>query len=237
VQRRRPTGFADAYRIAEPVPGWLTEPQARVLHAAAGVVPPGGVAVEIGSHHGRSAIVLAAGLPDAAVLVAVDPFGAQWRYGGEGTEQAFRANLAAAGVDDRVDVRVTTSEAALADWDDPLDLVYVDGKHDALSLAHDLGWARHLRPGGRVFVHDAFSSVGVTLGLLAVLMRSRDLRYRGRTGSLAALERARPSLTDRLRLLGPLPWFGRNVVVKVLLRLRLRPAARLLGHHDTADPY
>ncbi len=237
MQRRRPTGFADAYRAAAPVPGWLTEPQARVLHAAAGAMPVGGVAVEIGSHHGRSAIVLAAGLPDDAVLVAVDPFGAHWRYGAEGTEQAFRANLTSAGVDDRVDVRVTTSEAALADWDDPLDLVYVDGQHDALSLAHDLDWARHLRPGGRMFVHDAYSSVGVTLGLLAVLLRSRDLRYRGRTGSLAALERARPGVADRLRLLGPLPWFARNVVVKVLLRLRLRPVARMLGHEGPDDPF
>ncbi len=36
---------------------------------------------------------------------------------------------------------------------------------------------------------------------------------------------------------GELPWFARNLVVKVLLRLRLRPVAALLGHHDTADPY
>ncbi len=237
MQRRRPVGFAAAYRSAEPVPGWLTEPQARVLHAAAGAVPDGGVAVEIGSHHGRSAIVLAAGLAPGARLVTVDPFGADWRYGQAGTEQAFRANLARAGVDDRVEVRVTTSEAALAQWSEPVDLVYVDGKHDALSLAHDLRWARHLPPGGRLFVHDAYASVGVTLGLLTTLLRSRDLRYLGRTGSLAALEKARPGRVDRLRLLGSLPWFVRNVVVKVLLRLRLRPLARLLGHPGADDPY
>ena len=38
-------------------------------------------------------------------------------------------------------------------------------------------------------------------------------------------------------MLAQLPWFLRNVVLKVLLRLRLRPAARLLGHHSPYDPY
>jgi hypothetical protein len=46
-----------------------------------------------------------------------------------------------------------------------------------------------------------------------------------------------PSPADRWRLLAELPWWLRNLVVKVLLRLRLRPLARLLGHRDAADPY
>ena len=42
---------------------------------------------------------------------------------------------------------------------------------------------------------------------------------------------------DRLRMLAELPWWLRNVGIKVLLRLRLYPLARLVGHHDRADPY
>ena len=42
---------------------------------------------------------------------------------------------------------------------------------------------------------------------------------------------------DRARLLAQLPWFVRNLTIKVLLRSRLTPVARLLGHDDTADPY
>ncbi len=38
-------------------------------------------------------------------------------------------------------------------------------------------------------------------------------------------------------MLAELPWWWRNVGIKVLLRLRLRPLARLAGHRDTADPY
>jgi hypothetical protein len=88
-----------------------------------------------------------------------------------------------------------------------------------------------------LLVHDAFSSLVVTLAVLRDAATTRSRRYVGRTGSLAVFEPVRPTATDRLRVLRELPWFGRNLVVKVLLRLRLRPAARLLGHRDTADPY
>lgn len=227
-------GFGDAFAQVASVAGWLTEDQARVLYDAARAAGPGARVLEVGSHHGRSTIVLA--LAGAAVT-AVDPFPDDWRYGAADTEQRCRANLARAGVTDRVDLRVATSREVRATWDTPLDVVYVDGKHDVWSVRDDLRWAGHVRDGGVVLVHDAFSSLGVTLGLLSVLPGSRRLRYAGRTGSLARLEVGRPTLTDRARLLAPLPWFARNLVVKVLLRLRLRPVARLLGHDDSADPY
>ena len=39
------------------------------------------------------------------------------------------------------------------------------------------------------------------------------------------------------RILRELPWWARNVVVKILLRLRLRAVARHLGHDGPYDPY
>ena len=43
---------------------------------------------------------------------------------------------------------------------------------------------------------------------------------------------------EAARILGELPWWVRNVAVKVLLRLRLRPLARVLfGHRGPYDPY
>lgn len=230
--------FEESFGIAAGIPGWLTREQARVLHDVATAVPPGGTVVEIGSHHGRSAVVLARALPQGGRLVAVDPFPEDWRYGSAGTEAVCRANLERAGVTDRVDLRVATSRAARDGWQGPIDVVYIDGKHDVLSLRDDLRWSAYVPDGGVVLVHDAFSSLGVTVGLLSVLPLARRLRYAGRTGSLALLEVGRPSAADRLRVLRPLPWFARNLMVKVLLRARLYPLARLLGHHDrTADPY
>ena len=69
------------------------------------------------------------------------------------------------------------------------------------------------------------------------MLPSRRLRYLDRTGSLARFEIAAVSRADRLRMLAELPWWLRNVAIKVLLRLRLYPLARLAGHHDRADPY
>lgn len=230
-------GFGAAFAAAEPIPGWLTRDQARDLYAAATAVPPGGRAVEIGSHHGRSAVVLAAGLPEGARLVAVDPFPDDWRYGAAGTEQEFRAHTERAGVSGAIELRVATSREVREGWAGRLDLVYVDGKHDFWTVRDDLHWAHLVTPGGWVFVHDAFSSLGVTTALLRDLLPSRSLRYVGRTGSLARLQVASPSWADRARLLAQLPWWLRNLVVKVCLRLRLRPLARVLGHRDAADPY
>lgn len=225
--------FEAAWGFASTVDGWLTEAQARTLYDLARAVAPGRV-VEIGSHLGRSTIVLAA---SGASVTAVDPFPDDWRYGRPDTERRMRTHLADAGVDSRVDVRVATSQEVRADWDRSVDMLYVDGKHDMWSCLDDLRWSRFLRPGDTVLVHDAFSSLGVTLALLRDTATTDRHRYVGRTGSLARFEIARPTPGDRLRVLREIPWFARNLVVKVLLRLRLRSLVRLLGHRDTADPY
>ena len=77
----------------------------------------------------------------------------------------------------------------------------------------------------------------MTLALLWWLVTDRRSRYLGRTGSLALYEMTPPTVSDRARVLGELPWFARNLLVKVLLRLRQRRLARLLGHTIAADPY
>jgi len=234
---RTDAAFDAAWSFASEIEGWLTEDQARALYRAARSLPPGATVVEIGSHQGRSTTVLAAGLPPRGRLVTVDPFDADWRYGGPATQQLLLAHLDAAGVRDRVEVLTTTSRAARAAYHGPVDLLYVDGKHDYWTVRDDLRWAARVPDGGVVLVHDAFSSLGVTLALLRTLPLGRRLVYAGRTDSLARLEVRRPTVADRLAAAHEVPWWIRNLVVKVLLRLRLTGLARVLGHHDTADPY
>jgi hypothetical protein len=69
----------------------------------------------------------------------------------------------------------------------------------------------------------------------------RGFRYARRTGSLAEYERTpvagRARARNALRQLAELPWFARNVAVKLALVARLRPLARLLGHRDAGWPY
>jgi hypothetical protein len=227
----------DLRRRVASIPGWLTLAQADLLSEHAAAVPEGGVVVEIGSHQGRSTVTLGGSVRTGARVVAVDPFPSTWRYGGEDTESRLRAHLSNAGLTDVVEVRTQPSAEVLATWRGRLDLVFVDGKHDVASVVHDLRWARHLPLGGRILVHDSFSSIGVTLALLVRILPSNDLRYLGRVGSLAVFERGRPTTADRRQLLAQLPWWLRNLGIKALLRLRLRPVAALVGHHDSADPY
>lgn len=226
--------FDAAWEQIAPVGGWLTRDQAQVLFEAVRDLPADATVVEIGSHQGRSTLALALARPDVRV-VAVDPFVEGRKFGGAATRAVFEQTVA--GVRDRVRLLPATSREAFAAWDGPVDLVFVDGKHDALSTALDLRWSRHLPQGGTVLVHDAFSSIGVTLALLGVLLPGRRLRYRGRTGSLARLEVGRPRTADRAAVVGELPWWLRNVGLKVLLRLRLRGVAARFGHHDSWDPY
>ena len=117
-------------------------------------------------------------------------------------------------------------------------MLLIDGAHRYRPARADIrDWGRRVTPGGVLLIHDSFSSIGVTLGLLIGALPSRSLRYSGRHGSLAVFRRTKPTLGSRLALLGQLGWFSRNVLIKVLLRLRLRPVARMFGHHSPVDPY
>jgi Methyltransferase domain len=236
---------------APPVEGWLTEAQAARLHARAAGPRPAGVVVEIGSFRGRSTIVLARA---AGAVVAIDPHAGGDRgpqeiapdaVRGDEDHRAFLTNLLAAGVAGRVRHVRRPSGEALADVDGPVSLLYVDGAHRLGPARDDIArWGARVVPGGTMLVHDAFSSVGVTLALLAECVVSPRWRYRGRTGSLAEYERvARPlagpaRVADALRQVAELPWFARNVAIKALVLARLRPLAHRLGlPADAPWPY
>lgn len=235
--------FESCWPLIEGVPGWLTADQAyelfRLTRSVRGTSgAPGIRVVEIGSHQGRSTLALALAGKDVE-LTAVDPFVGGRMFGGPDVRRLMVANLKRAGVTDRVTLLTMTSRRAFSSWPAGrvVDLVHIDGKHDVVSLLLDLRWARFVHEGGHVAVHDMFSSIGVTLGALLALPFARRLTFAHRVGSLAVLETRRPRPTERLRALAHLPWFARNVVVKICLRLRLLGAARAMGHTDVCDPY
>jgi hypothetical protein len=192
--------------------------------------------VEIGSYRGRSAIVLAMAAPDGAEVIAIDPHagndrGPQQIEGtaseGERDNAAFRANLERAGVAGRIRHVRLPSQEALAELPGQVDLLYVDGAHRYTPAREDLErWGARVRPGGRMLVHDSFSSIGVTLAILRLLVFAREFRYEGRTGSLAEYTRVPVAgsarLRNALRQAGQLGWFARNVALKLLIVLRLR---------------
>ena len=244
--------FETALAAVDGVEGWLSEGQARRLFERAAAVPPAGRIVEIGSYRGRSAIVMARAAAGAEV-VAIDPHagndrGPQEIHGssseGEADNLAFRENLARAGVTDAVRHVRQPSQDALGAVEGPIDLLYVDGAHRLRPAKDDIArWGARVRPGGSMLVHDSFSSIGVTLALLRLLALGRDFVYVGRERSLAEYRRVGTPLTPAERLrnaarqLAQLPWFARNVLIKVAIVLRARPVLRILGHDSLDWPY
>jgi predicted O-methyltransferase YrrM len=231
-------GFESAWAVAELIPGWLTREQASMLWHAACRLAPGAHIVEIGSHQGRSTVVLGrAAQTVGARVTAIDPFVKGRLFGGSPTRDLFVANLALASVDGAVTLLAEYSTRARRHWSEPIDLLYIDGKHDYWTVSDDLRWSEFMTPGGEVLVHDCYSSVGVTAGVVVKVLPSRRYTYVDRSGSLARFRLARPAAADRMRLVRQLPWFLRNVMIKGLLRLRLRRVARAFGHDGPYDPY
>jgi predicted O-methyltransferase YrrM len=241
--------FEEVFRSVEEIGGWLTRDQARLLYERAAHLPPGARIVEIGSHHGRSTIVLAAAAPEAEI-VAVDPYSKGDEHREALTEedvrtsdlQQFEANLGRAGVRGRVRHVHDFSTEAVRGFEGEIDLLYIDGAHDLRTARADIrGWGGHVREGGTMLIHDSFSSVGVTLAELVSLFFAGGFRYVGRSRTLAEYRREDVPRSRRLpnaaRQAAQLPWFARNVLVKVALVGKARPLARLLGHQDEVFPY
>jgi predicted O-methyltransferase YrrM len=105
--------------------------------------------LEIGSAYGYSAVAMA---QVGAIVTAVDPH--TWL----GSYEQMAANVQAYGVGHRVGIIGALSFAALPELHAQghrFDLVWIDGDHEAPSVAHDVEWARKLlRPGGTLACHD-----------------------------------------------------------------------------------
>ncbi|MCJ7438852.1 MAG: class I SAM-dependent methyltransferase [Acidimicrobiia bacterium] len=247
----RDDACAEALAAVADVQGWMTPDQARRLWARARATRSGQRIVEIGSYQGRSAIVLARAAPAGVEIVAIDPHAGNDRgpreiHGtadeGRGDHEAFLANLAAAGVRDQVrHVRKPSSEA-LGEVADPIDVLYIDGAHRFGPARDDIrDWGHRVADGGTLLIHDSFSSIGVTLAILDQLVFSKAFRYVGRSTSMAEYRRepvrGRERVKSTVRQSAQLPWFVRNVLIKVLITLHLTPATRLLGHRSGDWPY
>ena len=231
------------------VEGWMTEGQARVLFDAAKACPPGGTIVEIGSFHGRSTIVLAAGSAPDVTVIAIDPHAGNDRGPREieGFEaeadrdhDTFLANLEAAGVADRVNHLRTFSDVAIGEIPDGIDVLYVDGAHRyAPARADIVEFGAKVRDDGTMLIHDSFSSIGVTAAIGRELALSRRWRYEGRSRSLATYRAVGD--VDRFgnasRQAVQLVWFAKNVALKVALTLGVGRVFRRLGRDVPEWPY
>jgi hypothetical protein len=242
-----PRQFETVYDDVAGVQGWMSHDQARRLWDRARELRVGDRVVEIGSFHGRSMIVLASAALDGVELIAIDPHGGNDRgpqeiagYAEEAQRdfEQFHENLRRAGVADRVTHLRMFSSAAAADVSGRVQLLYIDGAHRFRPALADIReWGRRVPDGGTMLIHDSFSSIGVTLALLASTFFGSSFRYVGRSGSMTEYRRTRLTAKARvknaLRQAAQLPWFARNVLVKLAISAKLRPVYRLLGSDGT----
>ena len=207
--------FADVWALASDVPGWLTAAQAQRLWDEAAALGPAARVVEIGSHQGRSTVVLAAAVEHqpGAEVVAIDPFVGGAMFGGQPTRARFEANLERLGVAGRVRLLARKSQDVRPTWTAPIDLLYIDGKHDYWTCSDDLRWSLRLAAGRTLLVHDAFSSVGVTLALLAHVWWSGSIAYEGATAPSRASPPDVPRRPTDSGSSAELPWWVRNVCI------------------------
>lgn len=238
--------------LVEDVEGWMTPGQASTLFDAAQRCPAGGTIVEIGSFRGRSTIVLASAAPADATIVAIDPHAGNDRgpqeidgFADEAADDhaVFTANLAAAGVADRVHHLRKFSDDALDDVAGPIDVLYIDGAHRyAPALADIRSWGAMVGNGGTLLIHDSFSSIGVTLAILHALVPGSRFRYVGRSRSMTIYRADLAGglgarVANAARQLAQLPWFAKNVGLKVVLSLGLGKAMSRFGRTAPEWPY
>ncbi len=222
--------------------------QASTLYDAARRCPPGGTIVEIGSFQGRSTIVLASAAAPGVAVIAIDPHAGNDRgpqeidgYADAAADDhgVFLANLERAGVAERVRHVRKFSDAALVDVEEPVDVLYIDGAHRYGPARADIrDWGARVTDGGTMLIHDSFSSIGVTLAILRELLLGSRFRYVGRSRSMTIY---RADLSGGLgaraanagRQLAQLPWFVKNVALKVALTLGL---GKVLGRRGRPVP-
>jgi predicted O-methyltransferase YrrM len=244
--------FDEALAQVRDVQGWMSPDQAERLYRAAEATRAGDQIVEIGSFQGRSTIVLASAAHEGVPVVAIDPHAGNDRgpqeiagYADAAADdnQRFNANLAAAGVSDRVRHIRSFSDSAHAGVTGDIAVLYIDGAHRFAPARADIrDWGARVAPGGTMLIHDSFSSVGVTLAILRELMVGSRFRYVGRARSLTEFRADLDGTTtsrsvNALRVAAQLPWFVKNLLVKVLISAKLGGLLKVITGREPEWPY
>lgn len=149
VHGRHDAALARAFSVPEGVPAIQVGPnEGRLLHVLARLIGATRV-VEVGTLVGYSTIQLARGMAPGGRLWSVE---LEPRHA-----EIARGNLEAAGLADRVEVRVGPAVEVLATLGEhgPFDLVFVDA--DKVSYGQYATWAiANLRPGGLIVGDNTF---------------------------------------------------------------------------------
>ena len=188
---------ADLRRRLDELPGWLSYEEGETLYDLAKACTGRGVIVEIGSWRGKSTTCLGLGsrAGKEVKIFAVD------RHT-EGTFPDWQRNVEAAGVNDLVTPIKGLSQELAADFEQPIELLFIDGAHQYELVKQDFErWVPKVVENGVVVMHDTTSFDGVKQVAEEEMYRSprfKDVRFVFSTmtvgrkvGATTAVDRAR----------------------------------------------
>jgi len=123
-----------------------------------------GIIVEVGSFEGYSTIILAKALTEYVCVYAIDPHTGKLCESDEMESPSvsdswtrFKKNIQDVGVSQVVQPLRMESEQAVAKWDKPIRLLWIDGSHRYEDVKKDfLLWQSYLIPCGVVVFHDCW---------------------------------------------------------------------------------
>jgi len=164
--------FAPVRELIKDVPGWLSDEEGEALYELAKRCTGEGVIVEIGSWKGKSTICLGLGsrAGSGVRVFAVDPH-ADYRHG------EFKENIERAGIADLVTPVKGMSQEVVDDFDQPIELLFVDGSHEEEDVRHDFDtWVPKVVDGGAVAFHDTTWHAGVRRVVAEQIYASRQFR-------------------------------------------------------------
>jgi len=194
-------------KLADQVEGWLTDKEGELLYNLARNCTGRGVIIEIGSWKGKSTVWLGQGSERGkqVKIYAVDPHtgSSEHRamYGEVWTFEEFKKNIQKAQVDHLVVPLVKTSQEAARGFNQPVELIFIDGAHeyDFVKLDFDL-WFPKLIEGGFIAFHDSILGPGVKKVVKEKVFKSKDFRKIGLADYITYAQKVRENTAgDRLR--------------------------------------
>jgi len=188
---------SDVKPLIADIPGWLTDEEGEALFELARQCHGDGVIVEIGSWKGKSTVCLGLGSQagSATPIYAIDPH-ADYRFGD------FKTNMEQAGIAELVRPIASLSQPAADTFDEPIELLFVDGSHEYDLVLEDFEkWVPKVIDGGWVAFHDTTWTAGPRKVVGHAIYRSRRFKdARFVVGSTTVARKVeRNSLADRAR--------------------------------------
>jgi MMP 1-O-methyltransferase len=179
------------------LPGWLSYEEGETLYRLAERCTGRGVIVEIGSWRGKSTTCLGLGSKAGrgVHVYAVD------RHT-DGTFPDWQRNVEAAGIADLVTPIKGLSQEVAAEFDQPIELLFIDGAHQYELVRQDFErWVPKVVDGGYVALHDTLGFEGPSRVADELLYGSRHFKDARFVFPTTALARKVPQNApyDRLR--------------------------------------